>query len=116
MDTFAPSVDPSQSGSSKSTSANVNTAQFGDGYSQRARNGLNSIVRTLSLSWEYLTFDQAQELDAFFESHGGDQAFLYRVEGDDTQRMWTCNSWKNGYDGGQAGSYAATLVEAFDIV
>lgn len=115
MDTFAPEVDPSQSGSSKSTNANVNVSQFGDGYSQRARNGLNSISRSLSLNWEYLTIEQAQALDSFFESQGGDKAFLYQLSGDPIERMWTCNSWKNGYDGGVVGSYSATLVEVFDI-
>lgn len=115
MDTFTPPVDPSQSGSSKSTNANVNAAQFGDGYSQRVRNGLNPIVRTLNLSWEFLEVEDAQAMDSFFESQGGDKAFLYQVTGDPIERMWTCNSWKNGYDGGRVGSYSATFVEAFDI-
>lgn len=115
MDVFSPAVGPSLSGTSKSTTAAVKTAQFGDGYSQRAKDGLNSISRQLSLTWENLTFDQASDLDDFFTDHGGDEAFLYQISGDDTQRMWTCASWRNGYEGGVSGSYSATFQEAFDL-
>ncbi len=115
MDVFTPDVTPSQNSTSKSTSASVNKAQFGDGYSQRARDGLNSISRSVTLGWEYLTYDQASDLDDFFDAHGGDEAFLYQLSGDSVQRMWTCASWKNGYAGGVAGSYSANLTEVFDL-
>ena len=115
MDVFAPEIAPSQSGTSKSATANVNTAQFGDNYSQRARDGLNSISHALSLNWENLSFAQATGLDAFFEDHGGDEAFLYQIYGDSIQRMWVCASWKNGYEGGVSGSYSATFQEVFDL-
>lgn len=116
MDTFSPAIQPSLSGTNKQTTAAVNIAQFGDGYSQRARDGINSISRKLNLSWENLAFDQASDLDDFFSSHGGDEAFLYQIAGDTVQRMWTCASWQNGYEGGASGSYSATLQEVFDIV
>jgi phage-related protein len=116
MDTFNPSVTPQTSGTNRTSSAAVNTAQFGDGYSQRARDGINSISRSLVLNWDYLTFDEAADLDSFFESHGGDEAFLYWVAGDSAQRMWTCAGWRNGYEYGVGGSYSATLKEVFDIV
>lgn len=116
MDVFNPEVVPSQSGSSKATTAAVNTAQFGDGYSQRARDGINSISRSISLSWEYLTTAQASALDDFFVSHGGDDAFLYQIDGDSVQRTWVCSSWKNGYEYGIAGTFSATFQEVFDIV
>lgn len=116
MDVFNPTIAPSQSGTSKATTAAVNTAQFGDGYSQRARDGINSISRSLSLSWESLTFAQATQLDDFFSEHAGDQSFLYQLPGDAVQRTWVCSSWKNGYEWGLGGSFSATLQEVFDIV
>lgn len=115
MDVFNPSVVPT-SGTTRSTNAAVNVAQFGDGYSQRAKDGLNSVSRQVTLQWVKLTFDEAADIESFFESRGGSEAFLYQIPGDSVQRAWiTSGPWRNGYEYGVAGSFSVTLQEVFDL-
>jgi phage-related protein len=116
MDVFSPAVDPSANGTTRTTNAAVNIAQFGDGYSQRAKDGLNAVSRQVALQWSRLTQEEAADLDSFFESKGGSEAFLYQIPGDSVQRAWiTSGPWRNGYEYGTAGSFSVTLQEVFDL-
>lgn len=64
-------------------------ADFGDGYSQVTRDGLNHIRRVVSLRWDVLTEAQADTIENWILGKGGDTPFLYALRGD-AARQWTC--------------------------
>ncbi|MHB2165731.1 phage tail protein [Alsobacter sp. R-9] len=90
-------------------------AEFGDGYTQIARDGINHIRMTVELQWDALTATQAVLILNFLEERGGDQAFLYTPPGFSTARKWRCEEWEdtaisaNGYR-----SVRAVLREDFN--
>ena len=61
--TFTPPVPPSP-GTANKPKVKLLKAEFGDGYTQTTRDGLNHVRRTLSLKWEFLTPTQAKTISA----------------------------------------------------
>ncbi|MFC0282268.1 phage tail protein [Camelimonas abortus] len=49
----------------------VLTAEFGDGYTQSAGDGMNNIRRVLTLTWDNLTPAQAGAIETFLRNHNG---------------------------------------------
>lgn len=64
---------------SGSSTANVRTAKFGDGYEQRASVGINSISREYSLSFANRSKTEADDIIAFFESKNGVTGFNFTI-------------------------------------
>ena len=64
---------------SGSSTANVRTAKFGDGYEQRASVGINSISRDYSLSFANRSKTEADDIIAFFESKNGVTGFNFTI-------------------------------------
>jgi phage-related protein len=52
-------------------------AQFGDGYMQRARDGINTVTESWSLSWKNRKEAEGKKLVDFFESTGGIHAITW---------------------------------------
>lgn len=115
MTTFTPSPAPSAQGTSKQVAARVRRAQFGDGYSQRARDGLNYVARGVTLSWPALTSAEADTLEAFFIAQGGADVFTYTLPLESTAYKWTCATWSRSPADNPIQSMTATLVQEFDL-
>lgn len=64
-------------GLSQSAKFRVRTVSFGDGYEQRAPDGLNATQRSWNLSWSSLDKGQADTLNDFILAKGGHTAFLW---------------------------------------
>jgi phage-related protein len=108
--TFNPPIAPSP-GTRHSPKADVLAAEFGDGYTQSAPNGLNHIKQAIVLRWEGLTDDQYQIIRDFFENHGGYLAFYYQPRDRSTPLKWTCKEW-SGLDS-SPWSFEAKLEQSF---
>ena len=63
---------------------------FGDGYSQRARDGLNTAVIEWTLEWDNVTPDEADTMISFFNDKGGAESFFWTPPRDVTQSKWLC--------------------------
>ncbi|MGE0253509.1 MAG: phage tail protein [Alphaproteobacteria bacterium] len=115
-ETFAPRA-PSYT-TARTTRARVLRAGFGDGYSQRAGDGLNSVVNSWSVVWNALTSDEADYIDGFLAARGGHEAFSWTAPGEDVPRLWICESWSRTprRAGDSRGHMAATFEEAFALV
>jgi phage-related protein len=111
LNTFTPPVAPSP-GYSADFKPKLWKADFGDGYTQSTRQGLNHIGRQVPIKWDTLTVAQAQAIEDFFIAQGGDTAFLYALSNDIT-RQWRCEEWHRTRDGAQ--SITATFLEDFNI-
>lgn len=87
----------------------VNRAQFGDGYSQRAPQGINSNLE----QWPTVIFDKRSDADAaaimaFFDALEGATAFTWTRPGTLTAKKYVCQSHKQVYN--DSGSNTITCV------
>lgn len=113
--TFAPTYAPGTSGVSKTVTARVRRAQFGDGYSLRVVDGLNAVTRTVTLTWPVLVSSDAQNLEDFFSGKAGATAFLYTLPGESVQRTWTAPKWSRQFVTVVTESFSVDLIEEFDL-
>lgn len=112
LNTFNPSVKPSP-GTNRKPAVKIKTAEFGDGYTQEFRDGLNHIRLTVTLKWDGLLETQGKEFDDFFRAQGGDTPFYYTLI-QDVQRKWVCRDW--GWTNQTPNTFTATFVESFALV
>ena len=115
-DTFEPRA-PSWT-TARTTRARVLRAGFGDGYSQRAGDGLNSVVSSWSVVWNVLTSEEADYIDGFLAARGGHEAFSWTAPGEDQARLWTCESWTRSprRAGDRRAAIVATLEEVINLM
>lgn len=92
----------------------VRRANFGDGYSQRTGDGLNTLSRKVQASFQVLTDSEANTLLGFFEGRKGYLPFMWALPGEVTARQWIAPSWKKTYTGKRITDISVTLEETFD--
>lgn len=113
-DTFSPPRTPSVD-SEKSVKPKVIRADFGDGYSQRAGDGLNAIRKNYKFMWDALTNAEATELEEFFEAKAGYIAFWYTPPLESTALPFICTEWNKTY-GEATYKVSATFERVYDIL
>lgn len=112
LNTFSPPIDPS-SGTKTKPVLKLKEADFGDGYTQTTRDGLNWIRLVTTLQWDILTQAQADAIEAFFMNQGGDTPFYYTLRGD-IVRKWTCKDWDRTR--GEVNKVSATIRQDFSLL
>lgn len=112
-DDFVPARKPSLGGKQK-TDFRVKTAGFGDGYVQRAADGINAATVSWELIWSALLPSEATAIRDFFLARGGWQSFLYTVPGDIQRRYITATSLDLMQARGLSDSFSVTLQEVHD--
>ena len=110
--TFAPPRSPSLK-SKKNISYRVRNAGFGDGYVQRAADGINTKLVSWDLVWNALTPTDAGTIESFLDGQAGYKAFYYTVPGD-IQRKYTCTSFTPVQAEAKSDTIAATFTQVFD--
>jgi len=95
--------------------ARVIRHDFGDGYSQRAANGINSIDAAVPVSWGKITLAKRDTLLAFFRAKAGHTAFYWTPPQEVAPRKWTCTKWS--YPAAAPGyvTFTAQFREEFDL-
>lgn len=81
-------------GTGREVTPRVLTASFGDGYSQRVGDGINTLDTKASVIFEAMTRTEAQATEAFFARHSGFKSFLWTFPGDTEQKRWIARSWR----------------------
>lgn len=114
LDTFAPTIQPSPSSTQEVVSRRVITAQFGDGYSQRNTDGLNTSPRTFTAQWDILASTDADTYEAFFDAHSV-TPFLWTPPLESVLRKWIAGNSTRGYVGASTVTFACPLTEVFDL-
>lgn len=112
--TFLPPCPP-MTGSTIEPEVKVLTAGFGDGYTQRAPDGIHNIRDQYSLSWEYLDAGQAHVIEAFLRARRGAESFWWTPPGELDRRRWICGKWKRTRTHHLFSSLSASFVEVFDL-
>jgi len=113
-DTTLPDITPSMS-SSKKVNARILKNEFGDGYSQRAADGLNNTPSEWSLTWAGQNKDDIDTLEAFFEARGGWDAFNWIPYRESSTKQFTCSEWSRNFDGAHNDTLTAKLDEVYDL-
>lgn len=111
MSTFTWTPDIGFSVSSKPT---VTVAQFGDGYSQRIRDGINTLGQELSLEFKNRSLNDIANIRTFLESMAGAEAFEFTAPGTSTAKQYICSEWSETYESVSAGSITCTFVRVYD--
>lgn len=93
------------------------TAQFGGGYAQFAKDGLNSSYDQWSIVLNNLTNTQRTTMNTFFDTVGCDQYWNFTAPGDSVSKKWRIDkdTWSESTQGGQIYTISFTMTQYFDI-
>lgn len=112
-DDFVPARPPSL-GAKQKVEFRVKTSGFGDGYVQRAADGINAATVSWELSWNALLTAEVAAIRSFFITRGGWQSFLYTVPGDIQRRYISTTPLELMQSRGLSDSFSVTLQEVHD--
>lgn len=101
---------------SKTIRPRVITAQFGDGYSQRVVNGINSITREWSVNFNSKSINEINEIETFLSNRKGAEGFLWTPPGESTAYAVICPDWSRTYDTHISASLQVKFVQIFDVL
>lgn len=114
-------VNPS-TGFNEQVKVRVNTAKFGDGYSQRTSSGLNSKDREFSLSFNNQSLEKSAQIIAFLETagtgdpqYGGVEYFLWTPPDKQESIKVICSEWDEEYSSPFTRTIKAKFVRVYDI-
>jgi len=112
MATF-PSIDP-DFGASKTSQPTVRNVQFGDGYSQRLRYGLNTDLKVWNLKWENITESESDTIEAFLDARGGAESFDWSPIDDTETYKWICQDWSKSIPYFNRATITATFQQVIE--
>lgn len=101
-------------GASKKLQPKIKAASFGDGYEQRAINGLNTNPQTWTLSFSNRTDTEAEAIDAFLTARGGVQSFDWTPY-NEVAGKYVCKEWSKTLDGFNRNTIQATFQQVFEL-
>lgn len=116
--TFVPPRNPDV-GIGRQPEVKLLEADFGDGYTQVAGDGINNIRDVVTLKWSGLSQAEADAMFAFWTSQGGGvNPFYYTLPGQTTPTKWTWKDYNQSWSGsGVATTYTiqATFRQSFNV-
>lgn len=93
----------------------VTKTKFGNGYEQRAKDGINNIVDSWSLSWEALNQTDMNSLSSFFDSLGGTSYFTWQAPTDSTVKKWVVSKFSIQVLGGSHYTVNVSIDQVYDL-
>ncbi len=81
------------------STARVNEASFGDGYTQGVADGINSLAQTWSLNFTYRREAETRAIRDFLTEHGGYDPFWWVSVIDGTAVRVVCKTWRTRHAG-----------------
>ena len=111
MATF-PSITPTY-GAQKASKPRVRMVQYGDGYSQRLRYGLNTDPKQWSLTWNVSETD-ADTIETFLEARGGAESFDWTPVDGGSSGKFICMEWQKSIPYLNRATITATFVQVFE--
>jgi phage-related protein len=112
--TFSPSINPSLP-FEDARDPRVLASEFGDGYIERASDGINSDRAILSLSWENVTTAECDEIFDFFATRKGVTAFIWTPPDQATAKKWVAKPYKKSKNAAGVWAVTTTFTEVFDL-
>ncbi len=100
--------------SQRSSTFSVLTVSFGDGYSQRKPQGINSVKDSYTLTWTGLNRTKYDDLYGFLFDTKGVTAFYWTPSQSETQSKWIVTDLSSSNIGYKLWTVNATVEEVFD--
>lgn len=88
---------------------------FGDGYTQRSRDGLNSAPQQWKFTWDNIPNADAETLRQFFEGLGGVDLVEWTPLGQGTELKWTATGFESQPSSFGKSTCSVTLTQEFDL-
>ena len=76
----------------------VRVSKFGDGYEQRAKNGLNNNRQKWTIAFTKRSGVDIQSVYDFLEARGGDESFFWTPRSEATPRIFVCRKYTRRFD------------------
>lgn len=114
MPTF-PSTPKPFYGSTPTKNFRIQEVKYGDGYTSRVADGLNSEEETWELSWDTLTASEKDTLIAFLDARGGYESFDYTMPTESTSKKWVCKQYSARPKDYGVFSLNATFIRVYDL-
>ena len=113
-----PSISPSY-GLRKSSSPNVKTIQYGDGYSKRLTVGLNQNLKIYSLRWTNIPetgTGSSDEIETFLDARAADgESFIWTPPGEATSSKFICQNWSKSIPYLDRATIQATFEQVAEV-
>lgn len=93
----------------------VKRVSFGDGYSQRVSDGLNSKVQQWRLSYNGISNAEAETLRNFFRGLGGTGLIEWTPFNQSVELKWTANNFSCRPSSATTSDVTVTLQQEFDL-
>lgn len=103
---------PDQGASMKPKLA-VLKAGFGDGYEQRAKDGINNVKQIWDLQFTLRPKTEIEAIDTFLETHAGVTSFTWETPKGATLRF-KCETYSTSYNHDYNCSASATFEQVFE--
>lgn len=88
----------------------VLAAKFGDGYEQRAEDGINTMLQVWDLKFERMQPEVGKAIRDFLKARKGVEAFYWTTKFGETKKF-TCRKWKPADDDKRTMTITATFNE-----
>jgi len=101
----------------KSSAPRIREVKFGDGYSQRAQDGINYMNESWNLTFANRSFTDIFNMESFLETKGGTAAFTFQPPGESEVKV-ICRNWDVStlYHTGVNSASIGTLTATFERV
>jgi phage-related protein len=110
--TLPAGLEPS-AGSGSETATRLRKASFGDGYSQIAGDGINSVTDRVTLTIEQVPVAAADGVVATLKGWKGATTFWFTLPNETVARRWTCATWSRSWPEFGLVTLTMTLEESF---
>jgi len=114
LNTFSPAEAPDV-GLSGNNKFRTLKANFGDGYKQRAGDGINTKTKKYNLSWSNLDTDEINAIISFLDGQAGYIAFEYTLPGDSSAQKFICEDYSETWEQGNLKGVSAVFELVFDL-
>lgn len=89
-------------------------ARYGDGYEQRAPDGLHAIQQTWQLTFIFKGSTRYQAMTAFLRAHQGSAPFQWHPPGETREQLFRCAEWTPQLEPGHVWRVQCTFEQVFD--
>jgi phage-related protein len=89
--------------------------QMGDGYSVRAKDGLNNAPQQWSFTWDNIPNVQAEQLRVFFEELAGVDIIEWTPFNQQQELKWTATNFQSQPTTFMKSTCSVTLTQEFDL-
>jgi len=114
-----PAALPLQTTISQASSAGVEfkviATGYGNGYSQRAPDGINTSIGSWDVSWENITATEFSTVTTALETAKGADYFTWQAPGDSVTKRWVVSKYSKQAMSGDIYTVSATLTQVFDL-